>query len=72
MAQLYRLLTGPDDAQFCERVERMLNLGWSLYGNPTVTFNGQCVIAAQAIVKETEDQYRGFVQLNVLHPKGSG
>ena len=47
---VYRLLTGVDDAEFCRRVSQALALGYKLYGSPSVTFNGQQVIAAQAIV----------------------
>ena len=66
--KLYRILTGPDDAVFCERVERMLNLGWQLHGGPALTFDGKSVVAAQSIVKEVEGQYEGFVHLKDLHP----
>lgn len=47
---VYRLLTGPDDATFCKRVSEMIALGYKLHGSPSVTFNGQTVIAAQALV----------------------
>jgi hypothetical protein len=47
---LYRLLTGPDDAAFCHRVSEALALGYRLYGPPSVTFDGNRVIAAQAVV----------------------
>jgi len=66
--KLYRLLSGPDDAIFCERVERVLNEGWSLHGSASITFNGKQVIAAQAIYKEIEGEYKGFVHLNDLYP----
>lgn len=46
----YRLLTGPDDKSFCERVSAALDEGYELYGSPSVTFNGKNVIAAQAII----------------------
>lgn len=46
----YRLLTGPDDDAFCRRVSEALALGYQLYGQPSVTFNGTDVIAAQAVV----------------------
>ena len=46
----YRLLTGPDDKAFCERVSAALDEGYELYGSPSVTFNGKTVIAAQAII----------------------
>lgn len=67
--KLYRLLSGPDDAAFCARIERVLNLGWSLHGGPALTFNGTSTIAAQAIVKEVDGEYDGFVHLDELHPK---
>ncbi len=47
---IYRYLTGPDDSSFCERVSAELAKGWVLYGNPTMTFNGQRVIVGQVIV----------------------
>ena len=46
----YRVLTGPDDATFCHRVSEALDLGYRLYQGPAVTFNGQDVIVAQAMV----------------------
>lgn len=66
--KLYRLLTGPDDSAFCARVERMLNRGWELHGSPTLTFDGETVIAAQAIVRETDGDYAGFVSLKDMYP----
>jgi Uncharacterized conserved small protein len=64
--QLYRLLSGPDDAEFCARIEKQLNKGWSLHGNPAATFNGDRVIVVQAIVREIDGDYRGFVHLDNL------
>lgn len=46
----YRLLTGVDDAAFCQRVSEALAIGYKLYGSPAATFNGQAVIVAQALV----------------------
>jgi hypothetical protein len=46
----YRLLTGPDDAAFCDRVSQALSEGYRLHGSPAVTFDGTRVIAAQAVV----------------------
>ena len=53
---IYRLLTGPDDASFCHRVSDALNRGWSLYGSPTLTYDPETkrVICGQAIVKEVK------------------
>lgn len=47
----YRVLTGPDDASFCWRVSEALDLGYELHGAPSVTFNGDRVIVAQALVR---------------------
>ena len=47
---VYRLLSGPDDDQFCRRVSAALALGYVLYGSPAATFDGKRVIVAQAIV----------------------
>jgi len=46
----YRLLTGPDDKSFCERISKALDDGYELYGSPSVTYNGERVIAAQALI----------------------
>ncbi|MEV8311897.1 DUF1737 domain-containing protein [Streptomyces flavidovirens] len=47
---IYRILTGPDDATFCQRVSEMIGLGYELHAGPAVTFNGESVIVAQALV----------------------
>ncbi len=47
---IYRVLTGPDDAAFCHRVSDALKMGYVLHGSPAVTFNGERVIVAQAII----------------------
>lgn len=46
----YRVLTGPDDRSFCERVSAALADGYVLHGGPALTFDGQRVIVAQAVV----------------------
>jgi hypothetical protein len=46
----YRVLTGPDDAEFCRRVSELLDAGYELHEGPTVTFNGDRVIVAQAVI----------------------
>lgn len=51
----YRLLTGPDDHAFCERVSAALEEGYELYGSPAATFNGKDVIVAQAVVLRGTD-----------------
>ena len=46
----YRLLTGPDDVTFCERVSQALADGYVLHGSPALTYDGERVVAAQAVV----------------------
>ncbi len=47
---IYRVLTGPDDANFCRRVSAALEMGYQLHGAPALTFNGKDVIVAQAVI----------------------
>ena len=51
----YRVLTGPDDRAFCERISAALDDGYVLHGGPALTFNGESVIVAQALVLPAED-----------------
>ena len=46
----YRLITGPDDRSFCERISAALADGYVLHGSPAATFNGTSVIVAQAVI----------------------
>ncbi len=46
----YRLLTGPDDRSFCEKISAALDQGYVLHGSPSVGFDGVQLIAAQAVV----------------------
>jgi hypothetical protein len=66
---LYRYLTGPDDASFCHRITEVLNRGWQLYGSPTLTYDVEKkqVVCGQAIIKEIEDaQYKPDLDLSRL------
>ena len=47
---LYRLITGPDDRSFCERISTALAEGYVLHGSPAATSNGGKVIVAQALI----------------------
>ncbi len=53
----YRMLTGPDDRAFCDRVTEALAEGWELHGSPCLTYDPakQRVICGQAIVREESD-----------------
>ncbi|WP_041834005.1 DUF1737 domain-containing protein [Actinoplanes sp. N902-109] len=52
----YRLITGPDDAEFCARISGLLDQGYRLYGSPALTYDGAQVIAAQAVVLPGPDE----------------
>ena len=58
----YRLLTGPDDRAFCERVSAALADGYRLHGSPSATFNGERVIVAQAVVLADRVDSQGRLQ----------
>jgi len=47
----YRLLTGPDDRSFCEKVSKALENGYQLYGEPRIAIgpDGK-VVCAQAVL----------------------
>ncbi|MFW6077708.1 MAG: DUF1737 domain-containing protein [Hyphomicrobiales bacterium] len=52
----YRLLTGPDDRSFCERISRALDDGYELYGSPAICVDGEHRIVAQALMlKQSPD-----------------
>ena len=46
----YRLVTGPDDADFCARVSAAIDEGYELYGSPAITHDGERTIVAQALL----------------------
>lgn len=47
----YLLITGPDDEKFCRRVSALLDRGYQLHGSPALAYDGDRVIAAQALVR---------------------
>ncbi|MDA3646543.1 DUF1737 domain-containing protein [Saccharopolyspora indica] len=50
----YRLITGPDNAEFCRRISALLEEGYVLHGPPTLTCDGDGVIAGQAVILPAE------------------
>ena len=46
----YRLITGPDDRNFCERISTALAEGYVLHGSPAATSDGGQEIVAQALI----------------------
>lgn len=54
----YRVLTGPDDVTFCERVSAALEAGYRLHGSPALTTRGEQVVVAQALVLDRGPEAR--------------
>lgn len=52
--KLYRIITNPDNEEFCMRITKLINKGWKLHGNPTLTFNGETPIVGQALTKKVK------------------
>jgi len=46
----YRVLTGRDDLEFCQRVSAALDEGYELHGAPSIALDGKTVVVAQAVV----------------------
>ena len=59
----YRLLTGPDDRSFCEKVSRALADGYVLYGSPAIAVNGDRVVCAQAVILPDQAGNEGFLEI---------
>ena len=55
----YKMLTGIDDSEFCDKVVRHLENGYELYGSPTSAFNGKNVIVGQAVVLKKKAKAAG-------------
>ena len=55
----YKLLTGPDNSEFCDRVTEFLNKGWELYGSPVMNSEGLSTgskrIVGQAVVRSKSE-----------------
>ena len=37
--RLYRMITGPDDNEFCHRISKALSNGWELAGSASLTYD---------------------------------
>ncbi len=61
----YRLLTEDDTSEFCHKVSEALSKGWSLQGDPVMTFDAArgVVRCAQAVVKEYDGPYARVMKL---------
>lgn len=65
MATLYRFLSEDDTSAFCHKVSQALSNGWSLYGDPTQTFDPEKGImrCGQAVIKEVDADYTPDMKL---------
>jgi hypothetical protein len=56
--QIYRLLTGEDDAAFCHKVTKALSEGWQLHAGPTYAYDAvsKKMRCGQAVIKTVRDQ----------------
>jgi hypothetical protein len=52
----YRLVTGPDDESFSQRICEYLDDGYILYGSPAIGHEGDQRIVAQAILLSNRDR----------------
>ena len=53
----YRFLSGPDDAEFSQRVSEALAQGYKLYGNPVLVIEeGQRIVGQAVIWTDTEKE----------------
>ena len=48
----YKLITGKDNADFCDKITQLLGEGYELYGSPTMSFNGDHIVVGQAVTKK--------------------
>lgn len=56
--QIYRFLTGEDDALFCHKVTKALSEGWELHGSPSYAYDGfsKKMRCGQAVTRNVKDQ----------------
>ncbi len=61
----YRLLTEDDTSDFCHKVSEALAKGWSLQGDPVMSFDATrgVVRCAQAVVKQYDGEYSRDMKL---------
>ncbi|MBL6771891.1 MAG: DUF1737 domain-containing protein [Alphaproteobacteria bacterium] len=50
----YRLLTGPDTREFCEKISAALADGYVLYGDPTMIVQDGKAVCGQAVILPAE------------------
>ncbi len=63
--QIYRLLTEDDTSAFCHKVSEALSKGWTLHGDPTMSFDAARGVmrCGQAVVKDIDSPYSPDMKL---------
>ncbi len=63
--QIYRLLTEDDTSAFCHKVSEALSKGWTLHGDPTMSFDATRGVmrCGQAVVKDIDSPYSPDMKL---------
>ena len=64
----YRFITDDDSSEFCHRVTEALSNGWTLYGEPKMTYDNEKKImrCGQAVVKESFKEYLKDISLSKI------
>ncbi|UWQ95282.1 DUF1737 domain-containing protein [Gymnodinialimonas sp. 57CJ19] len=62
---IYRLLTEDDTSAFCHKVSDAIAKGWSLHGDPTMSFDAARGVmrCGQAVVKDIDTPYSPDMKL---------
>lgn len=62
---IYRLLTEDDTSAFCHKVSDAIAKGWSLHGDPTMSFDAARGVmrCGQAVVKDIDTPYSPEMKL---------
>ena len=50
----YKLITGRESDSFSVRVTEKLQQGYELYGSPALSFDGEEIVFAQALIRPTK------------------
>jgi len=64
----YRFITDDDSSEFCHRVTEALSNGWTLYGEPKMTYDNEKKImrCGQAVIKESSKEYLKDISLSKI------
>jgi len=64
----YRFITDDDTSKFCHRVSEALSNGWTLHGEPKMTYDHKRKImrCGQAVIKKSHKTYRKNIKLSSI------